>query len=205
MQSKLQGMRLSNYLLLYILTTSVVTKAQNAFKGALEVKLLTSQIDGDQSGGYNKFGGTISLNVIYQTKGLNYVLKMGASERGSRRNIALEPGVPMHLRFRTADLGLGINKYFDKKWSAGATIICALHISIKDTENYISEAVLKQDTKSLLLLGSLNIGYKLKEKINIVAFGEYSISSIFKNATNNIRYRNGSYFNVLGLGIQLAL
>jgi len=80
----------------------------------------------------------------------------------------------------------------------GVSIICARRLSAVDTEGYIN--YLESDSRKNFILGELTLGYKVDEHLSIRFKGEYSITGIFKNDKRSLRYKTGSYFNVLGIG-----
>lgn len=198
LQSKLCLMKSKIYLFILISLGFAPLKAQKKFSGGAGVSLLASQIDGDQAAGYSKFGGSIEVFTRFSLEKYSLQLRMGLGERGSRRNITKNPGTPMHLRYRTLDVTGGILKPINKKMEVGVSIICARRLSAVDTEGYIN--YLESDSRKNFILGELTLGYKVDEHLSIRFKGEYSITGIFKNDKRSLRYKTGSYFNVLGIG-----
>ena len=182
---------------------SLKVSAQNKFTGGLAATLYASQIDGDLASGYSKFGGSIQVVTNLELSKHTLQMRMGLSERGSRRNVAKAgTGTPMHLRFRTVDLSAGILKDIKDQFELGLSVIVARRLSALDTEGYINN--LERDSRKNYILGGISVGYVLNEHTTLRATGEYSITSIFNNTAAAIRYRTGSYFNVLGLGIDYS-
>lgn len=182
---------------------SLKISAQNKFTGGLAATLYASQIDGDLASGYSKFGGSIQVVTNLELSKHTLQMRMGLSERGSRRNVTkAATGTPMHLRFRTVDLSAGILKDIKDQFELGLSIIVARRLSALDTEGYINN--LERDSRKNYILGGISVGYVLNEHTTLRATGEYSITSIFSNTAAALRYRTGSYFNVLGLGIDYS-
>ena len=200
LQSKQGLMRNKIYLTIILLFVGMAAKAQNKFSGGLAATLYASQIDGDLASGYSKFGGSIQVITNLELENHTIQLRMGISERGSRRNLTTSSiQNPMHLRFRTVDISAGLLKTLKDKFEIGGAVIFARRLSATDTEGYINN--LERDSRQNYWLGSVSIGYPLNEHVTVRGTGEYSITSIFNNTARSLRYKTGSYFNVLGLGI----
>ena len=196
-------MRNKIYLSIILGLFSLKVHAQSKFSGGLAATLYASQVDGDLASGYSKFGGSIQVITNLELSKHTLQMRMGLSERGSRRNLTKAgTGTPMHLKFRTIDLSAGVLKDIKDQFELGLSVIVARRLSALDTEGYINN--LERDSRKNYVLGGISVGYVLNEHTILRATGEYSITSIFNNSTPTIRYRTGSYFNVLGLGIDYS-
>ncbi len=99
MSTKVEKMKQLLIILLTIACFFSKTQAQSTFKGGIVFGMNASQINGDNSAGYNKFGltGGVQVSIVtseikYWTTGIFY------SERGSRSRAFETGGVPWTIR-----------------------------------------------------------------------------------------------------------
>jgi len=201
---------LKSWLLFWLFYFTANSNAADVPKGAFfsfaHVSANFCQIDGDQASGFNKFGYSFGFQVGQGIgKGWVYETGIAYSIRGARRPLDLDkPGLEtFNLDYRMLDIPIKLMKYMNK-YSLGAGLITTYTLNATDLDNYILN--LKNDTKTVNMLGVINAAYNVSPKIRITADYQYSLNSIrISNNSNNPFFRTGVYHNLVSVGIDYII
>ncbi len=180
-------------------------KGQFYFNASL--RLLASQIDGDNAVGYNKIAAKVACNTgftLNETESIE--MSIGLAERGSRKGTDpenLDFNV-FHIRIRTLDLGF----YYNRIWKGidfYGGIVPTYLLSVDDIEGYNPK--IQEDYRELGCLLEFGIRHPIHRNWSVSLNGTYSIYSMVKGdritigGNTSINPSSGAYSNSVGLGI----
>jgi hypothetical protein len=178
------------------------------FFTAFQLSVNFSQIDGDNSSGYNKFGYTLNT-WVGQGLGKNWTYEcgVGLSNRGSRR--AFNPDDPgsgaFHYNINCLDIPVFAMKQMGD-FRAGAGIRTTWLLNAKDMEgSYLN---LQDDLNKTGMLGCLAVEYSKWGRATIRLEAQYSAADIRKKGIGqpgNPIWRSGAYYNIISVGINYRL
>lgn len=178
---------------------------KKGFEGMLSASALFCQVDGDQASGYNKFGYSAGYMIKYYFgKKYHYETGILFSNRGSARAFDPDnPGLPaMNLNYNYVDIPIAL-AFPVKKFELAVGIRTGYLIGASDKQMYVVN--LREKTRSVGMLGTLEIRKKIGENLALSASGMYSLFSI-RNGNNGTVFRNsGVFHNNLSLGILYSL
>lgn len=192
-----------HFLLLLFIFTFLIGNAQD-FKSSLILGANASQVDGDQNGGYNKFGPRFGFGISYPlSEKMDLGFEMLFSHKGSQTKQDKDnPAVfIIKYRYNYIDIPL-LATYNFSKWSAHAGITTAYLISAKTDDG---GGFMEMDNiKKVDFLSTIGASYGLSEKIDLEARYQYSITSILNDrGTSAIAFRrSGAFHNVISVSLK---
>ena len=196
---------MNKFIVLLILTLSFLTAQSQGFKSKLILGINACQVDGDQNGGYNKFGPRFGFGINYPlSEKMDLGFEMLFSHKGSQTkqdkdNPAL---VIIKYRYNYIDVPL-IATYNFTNWSAHAGITTAYLINARTDDG--GGFLEMENIKKVDFLSSLGAGYKLSEKLDLEARYQYSLTSILNDRGTSfvVFRRSGAFHNVISITLNI--
>ncbi len=149
--------------------------------------ITASQVDGDNSGGFNKFGFVVGGTTYFPiSERIDLQQEICYYMRGSR-NSSKEP-VQFAFRMNYLDLGVLGNFNFTDEFKFQGGLVFGVLLSARQTffGGFVSDM---NDANSLNPATSFGLGYQLNENLEINARALYSITRIQANTFPN-RFHN---------------
>ncbi len=138
------------YLLLLIIWPGVLCAQQNRFGAAIILGLNAAQINGDNSGGYNKLGLRVGLRGIARlNERAELSMDLLYSQRGSRSELVVGSGLPIfviHLEYAEVPIRFTYRDWYDeskhyyKVYASGGVAYSRLLQSRFENTALVSEA-----------------------------------------------------------------
>lgn len=191
-------------LTLLLIVFSFTVKSQD-FKSKLILGVNACQVDGDQNGGYNKFGPRFGFGISYPISDkMDFGFEMLFSHKGSQTKQDKDnPGLAIiKYRYNYIELPL-IASYNFKQWSLHAGLAPAYLINARADEG--GGFVDMENIKKVDFLSNFGASYKLSDKVAVEARSQYSITSILKEGgSSSVAFvKSGAYHNVLSLSLHI--
>ncbi|MBM3400320.1 MAG: PorT family protein [Bacteroidetes bacterium] len=179
---------------------------KGAFSSALHMALNASQIDGDGTSGYNKFGYTIGTVIAQNLQNKwQYETGIAFSERGSR--YPFNPDLPrkpaFHYCYQSVDIPLFFNKTIDSRWKAGVGIRTTFLIKAQEMEGM--HLNVQQDSRKTGLLVCAKAQYKVNKTLSYRVELQYSMVSVAATPAGSLFFPTGAYHNCISAGIQYSV
>jgi len=192
-------------ILLLIATFSFITSYSQGFKSKLILGANACQVDGDQNGGYNKFGPRFGFGISHPiSEKIDLGFEMAFSHKGSQTKQDKDnPGlVIIRYRYNYIDLPI-IATYNFSKWSAHAGITTAYLINARSDDG--GGFLEMENIKKVDFLSSLGASYGLTEKLDVEARYQYSLNSVLNDrGTSSVAFRrSGAFHNVISITLNL--
>ena len=194
------------YFLLIILFGFINGYSQD-FKSNLILGLNASQVDGDQNGGYNKFGPRFGFGISYPlSEKFDLGFEIAFSHKGSQTKQDKDnPSIAIiKYRYNYIDVPLKV-KYNFSKWSAHAGITAAYLINAKydDGGGFLD----MDNIRKVDFLSTFGVAYPFSEKLELEARYQYSLRSILNDrGTSSVAFRrSGAFHNVISLSLNIKL
>lgn len=171
------------------------------FLYAMQPSVNFCQIDGDEAGGFNKFGYSLGVWIGRgMGKSWNTETGFAYSVRGSRR--AFDPENPGNAQFNyhytMIDIPFFLLKYKDD-FHFGPGLRTTFLLSAEDKEGFYNN--LNDEMRKTSMLGCLMLGYRYKQKSLFRLEYQYSLQTIRQgNRVGNLFFPAGVYHHVISLG-----
>jgi len=192
--------------LFFLIITGVNVKAQD-FKAALKAGVSTSQISGDNLGGYNKAGlaagGMVSLPL---SEKFDIALEVLYIEKGSKRDSDPEKGDYQYYRLRLNyfEFPLMLKWNYSKRFTfdAGPTFGVLMKSSEEDEYGEIPTSDIREFNKTEVgIAGGMQVNFA--SKFSFVARIESSILAVRDHVSGETyRLNKGQYNAVLSFAFQ---
>jgi len=193
--------------LVIIITLHFNSVGQNSFNSELIVGGITSQVDGDNYGGFNKFGyhaGFFATRKLFKTD-LEWQLGIQWANKGSFKPSQPNKGIfdTYKIKLNYAQIPFGVRKQIKKIWVEGGLTLGYLVSSQEEDQNgIISPTTLKYNSIELAYYAGLR--YWLTEKVGFSLWSSRSITpmansieittfGLFGGSFNNVIYFNLNY------------
>ena len=194
-------------LIIFLLSFFGALKAQNSFNSELVVGGLTSQIDGDNYGGFNKFGYHAGFYTTrkFKQSDLEWQLGIQWAAKGSFKPSEPDKGIynTYKIKLNYAQVPFGIRKEFKKIWLDGGLTAGYLVSSQEEDQNGIVSPNTLDYTK-IELAYYAGIKYWINDKVAFSIWQSRSILpmadaleittfGLFGGSFNNVIYFNLHY------------
>jgi hypothetical protein len=180
--------------------------SQNSFNGEILFGGLTSQVDGDNYGGFNKFGYHIGFQVSKSiSSDLNWFLGLQWANKGSFKPSEPDKGIynTYKINLNYAQVPIGIRYFFKKVWLEGGLSAGVLASSEEEDQNgLVIPTTLTYNPFELAYFAG--VSYPLSDKFSLGIWQSRSITpiansielttfGIFGGSFNNLIYFNLNY------------
>lgn len=190
-----------------MLCATVAFGQESVFKGSLVGGIATSQISGDDLGGFDKLGPYGGVAVGYQVSdkwslGLDIVY-VG---KGSRRIAKPDKGQfdSYLLRLNYVELPL-YGHYVQDKWEFDVGLYAAYLLKVVE-EDENGTLNIDRPFNEIEFGGLLGISYPISDKVRLEIRGTNSLLPVRKNAGGAVfRLNRGQYNSVITFGIRYSL
>lgn len=193
-------------ILFFLLLISYLSFAQKGFRGALYVGPLTSQVDGDNHGGYSKFGINAGVSTNFYISDLwSFNTEMSYIQKGSVFNDAKNNvyyrlklnyiEIPFYITYKT----LKYKKLKKMSFDLGASL--GYLFNAKEDKNGYGYLDPEPEMKSFDINVLAAVNYHFNENWKISVRFQYSIMPIRKVKANPYKeiFNRGQYNNLFAL------
>ena len=192
------------HLILVIFLLGFLSGNAQDFKSSLIIGANASQVDGDQNGGYNKFGPRFGFGISYPISDkMDLGFEMLFSHKGSQTKQDKDnPGLAIiKYRYNYIDLPI-VATYHFPKWSAHAGITPAYLINAKadDGGGFLE----MENIKKVDFLSALGARYGLSDNVDLEARYQYSLTNILKDrGTSSVAFvKSGAFHNLISISLK---
>lgn len=192
------------FVLLFLASLAQLSQAQD-FNSKLILGINACQVDGDQNGGYNKFGPRFGFGISYPISDkFDIGFEMLYSHKGSQTKQDKDnPSLAIiKYRYNYIEVPL-LATYKFEKWSLHGGIAPAYLLGARADEG--GGFVEMNNIKEIDVLSNIGASYYLSDKLHLEARSQYSLGSILKEGgSSSVGFiKTGAYHNVLSLSLHI--